>query len=797
MLITNEYDVYGRQTKLTDINAGITQYAYNMLSQMTSQTTALNGITNMSYDVLGRATQKVGPEGTTTYEFFPSGSNAATNQIKKITGFSGDVQEFTYDSYGRVSTDKVTVDATAHTSTYTYNNYNDVLSVAYPSGFTLNYAYDANGYLNTLKNGTNTVTLFTNGGMNGLNQYTSYTLGNSKTSTNSYYFGTPTRYLATGLQDLNLTWNYQNGNLTTRNDAIKGKTETFTYDNLDRLLTSTVTGLTAMAMTYAANGNISSKSDVGNYTYGISKINAVTGISNLSATIPLLTQSVTYTPYFQPATITENAHVQTYTYGYDQQRIKGELKQSGTTLHTRYYFGSYEKEIVGSTTRHLHYINAGQGLVAIVVRENGTDTYNYVYTDHLGSILTLTNNVGTVVAEQNFDAWGRKRNTATWTYASVQSVPSWLYRGYTGHEHLPQFNLINMNGRLYDPLAGRMLSVDNYVQGSGLTTQGYNRYSYALNNPLRYTDPNGEIVIAPILIGIAYGAIIGASVSAAVYASTVAVTNQSWSWGAFGRAVAIGAVGGAISGGIGGVGVQLGAAGQSIAFNVLSNVASSSATQLAFGQKVTLGSVAGSVLGGLVGAGIGDFNGVKGGSVKNAVAEIAFGIGKGAIIGSVGGVSGAIFDGGNANQGFVNGAKYGAISGGTMSALRISTMGAAYKPTRSYGTFGRFDPVYRRGTFITRALAGSGSGITIGRNLVTHQLSENTDDGESIKYNHFLRAHEEGHYQQQIDMGFGAFYARTLYQYFFNPGFNTVYDTPGTLEYGADQYAKNILGYGY
>jgi A nuclease family of the HNH/ENDO VII superfamily with conserved AHH len=55
-----------------------------------------------------------------------------------------------------------------------------------------------------------------------------------------------------------------------------------------------------------------------------------------------------------------------------------------------------------------------------------------------------------------------------------------------------------MNGRLYDPVVGRMLSVDNYVS-DGSMTQAYNRYAYALNNPLKYTDPDGELPIVPIL----------------------------------------------------------------------------------------------------------------------------------------------------------------------------------------------------------------------------------------------------------------------------------------------------------
>jgi RHS repeat-associated protein len=111
------------------------------------------------------------------------------------------------------------------------------------------------------------------------------------------------------------------------------------------------------------------------------------------------------------------------------------------------------------------------------------------------------------VAEQNFDAWGRKRNVNNWQYDGVQPVLEWMYRGYTGHEHLPQFGLINMNGRMYDPVQGRMLSPDNYV-ATPFGTQGYNRYSYANNNPLAYVDPDGNFIV-PIIIGAAVGAFFG------------------------------------------------------------------------------------------------------------------------------------------------------------------------------------------------------------------------------------------------------------------------------------------------
>ena len=64
-------------------------------------------------------------------------------------------------------------------------------------------------------------------------------------------------------------------------------------------------------------------------------------------------------------------------------------------------------------------------------------------------------------------------------------------RGYTMHEHLDEFGLINMNARLYDPYIARFLSPDPYIQDPE-NSQNFNRYSYCLNNPLKYTDPSGE-----------------------------------------------------------------------------------------------------------------------------------------------------------------------------------------------------------------------------------------------------------------------------------------------------------------
>jgi RHS repeat-associated protein len=62
-------------------------------------------------------------------------------------------------------------------------------------------------------------------------------------------------------------------------------------------------------------------------------------------------------------------------------------------------------------------------------------------------------------------------------------------RGFTLHEHLDEVGAIHMNGRIFDPLIGRFMSADPYIQAPG-NLQSYNRYSYVMNNPLAFTDPS-------------------------------------------------------------------------------------------------------------------------------------------------------------------------------------------------------------------------------------------------------------------------------------------------------------------
>ena len=103
-----------------------------------------------------------------------------------------------------------------------------------------------------------------------------------------------------------------------------------------------------------------------------------------------------------------------------------------------------------------------------------------------------------------------------------------------------------MNSRLYSPLTGRMISADNQVPDYGYS-QAYNRYAYAYNNPLKFTDPSGHFPVGFLIAGIVIGAYAGGS----LYNNTW--NPAEWNYSDRGTWIAMGV--GAIIGGAVGTGV--------------------------------------------------------------------------------------------------------------------------------------------------------------------------------------------------------------------------------------------------
>jgi RHS repeat-associated protein len=148
-------------------------------------------------------------------------------------------------------------------------------------------------------------------------------------------------------------------------------------------------------------------------------------------------------------------------------------------------------------------------------------SYYFIHTDHIGSIDKITDKDGNVVDSMSFDAWGNRRDRNNWQLREG-NITHLIDRGFTMHQHLDVFNLINMGGRVYDPDVQQFLSPDPYVQMPD-NTQNLNRYVYCLNSPTMYVDPTGEKLKwwQGLLIGLGADVLSGGAISGAIITTTV------------------------------------------------------------------------------------------------------------------------------------------------------------------------------------------------------------------------------------------------------------------------------------
>lgn len=548
---TMEYDLLGRRTKLIDPNAGTILCSYDGWGNLKKQTDARGQAEEYIYENSGRLqTYKRGTESF-SYVYDPT----YKNQVKSVI-YGGVKTEYGYGTYGRLSSKTETVDSKSFKFSYTYNDKGQLETMTYPNSKSIKYEY-VNGDLYKMIWLSSNTTVWQKGNENAKGQLLSSTLGNSIQESYVYNaVGMPTSIQAKKGSSTLLNISYPSidthQNIRERKDLYKSLSESFTYDDMNRLTTG---------VTYSANGNITSKVNVGSYQYDSNHPHAVKSVNfNGAAEFNNSDLLVTYNSVRMPIQLTEGNKVYTLTYNGENTRIKSLYKENNSSVFTKYYSGPYEEIQKGSITQKNYYIYAG-GQIAAVYTEGSSDAgMYYFHNDHLGSPWLITNASGNEVQHLNFDAWGRRRDASNWS--NYVNLPTFKFdRGFTGHEHLDMFGLINMNARLYDPLLGRFLSPDPIVQAPEFT-QSFNGYTYALNNPLAYTDPNGEFFFSALIpgVGVFLDAMCwGATLGAAAGGVKSAVQGQNfWS----------GAWKGAITGGVGGLMGPIGGAGMSFAANV-------------------------------------------------------------------------------------------------------------------------------------------------------------------------------------------------------------------------------------
>lgn len=224
-----------------------------------------------------------------------------------------------------------------------------------------------------------------------------------------------------------------------------------------------------IAHTYDNRGNITYNSQLGSYTYGAKPhavIQAGANSYQYDANGNMTNrpnQTITYDYDNRPIAINST----TFIYDYAGQRIK---------KNNTVYIGKLYECTAGTCTK---YIFAGSQRIASK-KITGTDTF-YYHTDHLGSSSVITDSAGNKVQETYYYPFGGTRlNTG-----------NVVKHKYTGQEEDPETGLYFYNARYYDPQLGRFISADSIV-GNPRDPQDLNRYTYAGNNPLIYTDPSGH-----------------------------------------------------------------------------------------------------------------------------------------------------------------------------------------------------------------------------------------------------------------------------------------------------------------
>ncbi|MCP4176261.1 MAG: hypothetical protein GY756_00675 [bacterium] len=491
--VTVTYDDYGNRTSLTDPNAGGSTYTYDAFGQMRTQSTPNGGFT-MKYDKLGRIIEKGFPVGQGIIEYSYDTKDNGKGLIASVSGKGINI-DYNYDHLSRQISKTETFETEDYTYKTEYDSYSRVGKVTYPSDFAYTNHYDQYGYLTEIRNADGGGLIWKPEEYNALGQIKQYLKGNNKRTFKTYdTYHRPLTVTTNNFQNVTYSFDKETANLLSRTFKNNGtnsfdKTETFGYvDALNRL--THINGIEFIKYKTDGTGNIDFKNDAGTYSYDNSKIHAVTGlINNPLEPYDAEEQQIDYNSFNSVEEITEGEFVMDFTYNLNNQRIKTVLKQNNTVVKTKYFFGSYEKIITSEGTKDLNFLPGG----AVYIKNfDGSKEMYYTYTDYLGSIIAVTNDDASEIHHYSFDAWGRQRNPLDWEDYEV-TFNNIIERGYTGHEHLPEFRIINMNGRLYDPILGRMLSTDNYVQMPDYT-QNFNRYSYAFNNPLKYTDPSGEFI---------------------------------------------------------------------------------------------------------------------------------------------------------------------------------------------------------------------------------------------------------------------------------------------------------------
>ncbi|NJM54873.1 MAG: hypothetical protein HC841_02130 [Verrucomicrobiae bacterium] len=161
------------------------------------------------------------------------------------------------------------------------------------------------------------------------------------------------------------------------------------------------------------------------------------------------------------------------------------------------------------------YVYRNGGMLAAAEPDgNGGENVYHFHPDHLGTPRQITNGSGVQVALHSYYPFGQE---------ATDPAQTAFTKKFTGHERDANGtgtagDLDYMHARYCSPTLGRFLSFDP-IGGNPRAPQSWNRYAYALNSPMNYTDPEG--LFAQLFLDLYFVAFDEITVTASSYSSLV------------------------------------------------------------------------------------------------------------------------------------------------------------------------------------------------------------------------------------------------------------------------------------
>jgi RHS repeat-associated protein len=415
-----------------------------------------------------------------------------------------------YDTRARTikTTRYLNINSNAYTTSLTLDDGGNVTAMAYPnSGPTIGYSYFHGGSINQVsRSGYNYYTA-SSSAFDEFGHVTNFVYGSTLATTRSFYPNSKRLQTIAAGSVFTRTYQYTAGNDITNLSGTGLSATTVAYDNLHRI--KSYTSLSG-SYGYDSVGNITTNSEGGgsSYAYANPRKQAVrtafgyTNLYDLCGNMVVRhggltnSQAMTYDPENQLSAIAQ-AGVMSDEFGYSASsaRLWKRINQNPTNVQV--WIGNYYEEKGGKTLFHI--FAGGQQVCTFETNSvlyGGSDTNKvgyYYCQDSLNTSSVLSDSSGAQQEVNVYYPFGRTQTASPQAGFQVS-------RRFTGQVFDSESGLYYYNARYYDPELGRFIQPDTIIPDFS-NPQSYNRYSYVMNNPLRYNDPSGHVGTIAALFG--------------------------------------------------------------------------------------------------------------------------------------------------------------------------------------------------------------------------------------------------------------------------------------------------------